>query len=739
VSVETFANVSKLEQLDLSYNNLKSLDINILKVLPKLSHLYLEKNKINEILPEPIASNSLLNHLDLDDNKTENFGKDVFFGMFNLRVIYLKGNKLQFLNLEKFLGLPNLQSLYLSSNRGLQVPTNRQFINSLSLKKLEISSCKIRSVSVKTFANVSELEWLDLSYNYLKNLDINILNALPKLSHLYLKSNQISEIIPGILEKNSFLEYLDLQDNIIDHLRSDVFNGLVNLRYVNLKYNQLQYLQPETFVGLPYFALLDLSLNFGLQILTKRLFISSQSLKYLDISGCNVSSVSVESFAKVSALQLLALHINNLKGLDVGLLKALPQLSKLFLHDNPLQCDCQLQEVWRWCKDHNIQTEYELIAPECDTPSEVKGLWWGVLEKGQCLQGNIEYHGDYKDTRYSYTQIEETDMDTDTKTDLNTESVMWESFRSFLHYYRLPIHAVLFIFGTTGNVILIIIITCNKDMRTVPNMYILNLAIGDIIYLTIIFLRNFGTWYNVDILCVFMTFCLRMSIILTAFSIAVFSFQRYRVTVYPLQVCVSSQPTWRATGATICGLWIVAALFAIPSALTVQSCEVKVYLWFTKYNQHVAIFRLLVSCVLPLCVIAFCYVMTSRHLLKTGLSLSETHNARQNTRKTTAKVVLGLTVVFLFTSVPFHVYETYMSCIINVEKTLVEIVNEGQETRNLESIWHILYVFLSINSCLNPVALFCTSLAFRRYLKLYLTCCCKTKSPPTDFELRRRN
>ena len=51
----------------------------------------------------------------------------------------------------------------------------------------------------------------------------------------------------------------------------------------------------------------------------------------------------------------------------------------------------------------------------------------------------------------------------------------------------------------------------------------------------------------------------------------------------------------------------------------------------------------------------------------------------------------------------------------------------------------IIKYFLPINSCLNPVALFCSSLAFRRHLKRYLTCCFKTKSPPTDFELTRRN
>jgi hypothetical protein len=125
--------------------------------------------------------------------------------------------------------------------------------------------------------------------------------------------------------------------------------------------------------------------------------------------------------------------------------------------------------------------------------------------------------------------------------------------------------------------------------------------------------------------------------------------------------------------------------------------------------------------------------------MKSRFSLSETQNARQNSRQNTAKVVLGLTVVFLFTSAPFHIYETYLICGINLEKPFDEIFKEVNGSFKFNTVLLLRDVLLSMNSCLNPVALFCTSRAFRRHFKRYLTCCCKTKSPPTDFELTRRN
>jgi hypothetical protein len=111
--------------------------------------------------------------------------------------------------------------------------------------------------------------------------------------------------------------------------------------------------------------------------------------------------------------------------------------------------------------------------------------------------------------------------------------------------------------------------------------------------------------------------------------------------------------------ATICGLWIVAALSAVPSGLSK-------YLWeeFLDVNlimnyQRLVIFDLLVSCLLPL----FANAMTVRHLMENSRSISEgKQNPQMNTNRNTAKIVVGLTVVFVISYVPFHVFWTYLIC-----------------------------------------------------------------------------
>jgi hypothetical protein len=333
--------------------------------------------------------------------------------------------------------------------------------------------------------------------------------------------------------------------------------------------------------------------------------------------------------------------------------------------------------------------------------------------------------------------------DTDTKADSDTETKQGENMSSFLKQYELPVSAILFLFGTTGNVILIIIIVSNKDMRTVPNMYILNLAISDITYLTLLFANawpNSLTWLRGDVMCPLLIFCMRMSVGLTAYSVAVLSIQRYRVTVFPLNVRVSSQPTWRAPGAKICGVWIMAALLAVPSARSRFMCGDNFVFLYIKYYQHIVIFELFVSSLLPLCVITFSYIMTACHVVESSCSLPEgTKHPQLNTRKNTAKVVLGLAVIFLISYLPYHIFSCYSISRMNVDISSVKLSDKVSWANNLRDIFLILRHFLSINSCLNPVALCCTSLDFRRQFRRYLTCFCKAKSSPTDVELKRRH
>jgi Leucine-rich repeat (LRR) protein len=152
--------------------------------------------------------------------------------------------------------------------------------------------------------------------------------------------------------------------------------GGLKLKCIYLGYNRLQYLHPVVLLNIQQ---LYLKINPKLTIPTDRNFIKSHFLSRLEIAGCNASSVSVETFANVSALEWFDMSENNQKTADIKVLRALPELSELYLYGNWLQRDCQLQEVWRWCEDHDRRKWSGEMAAECDTPGEVCHIFVIVL------------------------------------------------------------------------------------------------------------------------------------------------------------------------------------------------------------------------------------------------------------------------------------------------------------------------------------------------------------------------
>jgi hypothetical protein len=101
------------------------------------------------------------------------------------------------------------------------------------------------------------------------------------------------------------------------------------------------------------------------------------------------------------------------------------------------------------------------------------------------------------------------------------------------------------------------------------------------------------------------------------------------------------------------------------------------------------------------------YSLTARQLLITARRMQTEAKAC----KTLAKVVLGLTIVFFVSFVPYHVLWTVI---------LWEIIPFELETTYVVFTSSCLLVF---NSCFNPVALYCTSITFRKQFKHYLLSC----------------
>jgi hypothetical protein len=461
--------------------------------------------------------------------------------------------------------------------------------------------------------------------------------------------------------------------------------------------------------------------NPGFQLPNDRHFINSHSLKSLYISECNITSVSVETFANVTALEVLDLRHNNLRSLDINILKVLPKLSAMYLYDNPLQCDCQLQELWRWCQDHEIQTVYEGKGTHCVIPNQENSLPWVVLDEHLFLQDNIENLSDYDHKIYK-----------------RAEGNTWLACKTFWYHMEkllFLLNAISVTFGMTSNTIILIIIRLNKDMRTLPNMYILNLATSDMILITLfVFVTSpdevYANLYYPDIFRAFGTFFYCLSVSLSGFTLTLLNILRYRVTANPISVCFPPQMTWCAALAKVRKVWIAAFAFALTTTVCIAFIPKYDTILYVTYYKYVCYFVLLVSCAIPVCVMTISCATFTWHYMERVFISEGKQQPQMNKITTTQKVVWALSVVFIISYGPYYLFITY---------SFMNMTDEFSVTfYSMLSINELSVCFLLMYSCLNPVVVFSLDRVFRKHLKRYLTRCCKTNSPPTNLELVRR-
>ncbi|XP_069694838.1 leucine-rich repeat transmembrane neuronal protein 3-like [Periplaneta americana] len=577
--------------------------------------------------------------------------------------------------------------------------------NIVQLKYLDLDYCNISYIDRDAFNGLVLIEQLSLEDNFLTELKVGTFKNMTEISGLHLAGNRIEKLEVGIFEDLISLDWISLQYNLLHSLESGNFVGLANLRGLWLSGNRLSYLHPDVFMHLTKLNYLHLDENEKLYIPSDSSFLNSPTLETLDISECNLSLITSKSFENMSYLKEVDFSGNNVKGVDKGLFATIPRLSNLFLTGNPLECDCDLLEVWKWCNEHGVKTARRKRVVKCETPDKMSGMWWGVLDKAQCANSSIILEKDYNSAVPNY----------------NTDYYYEEhyKFKTFLEYVHPVICVFLLLFGTIGNFTLVVVIICNSEMHTVPNIYILNLAFSDFLLLATNTLSAYidtspKSWQFGQLLCQTFSFLRHLSVGVSAYLIAIMSVQRYIVISRPLHNRSFSSMIKTVAVISIVGIWITCSLFAIPFAMSFNidtSGRCSMFdSW--KYYTKLVLFELLVFCVLPVCVIVCMYVLTARDLMRIKeLTPGEIHN-QENARRSTARVVLSLALVFAVSFLPYHIIWAY---VVNIRYD------------NSIEIWYIYTIsryLLVFNSCFNPVALYLSSKRYKSYFKQYLLRCC---------------
>lgn len=259
------------------------------------------------------------------------------------------------------------------------------------------------------------------------------------------------------------------------------------------------------------------------------------------------------------------------------------------------------------------------------------------------------------------------------------------------------IYIIVFIVGFLGNTLVIYVVVRYTKMKTVTNLYILNLALADELYiLGIPFLCTqnvLSYWPYGEFLCKMYMTADTMSQFSSTFCLTVMSIDRCLAVVHPMRSTKWRKP--QVAKIINAMMWIVSFLITLPVIIfsNIQegfnSCNIT---WPDPYNVWSNAF-ILYTAILgffgPVVVICLCYLFLVIRVRSAGARAGVTQ-LRRSERKVTRMVVI-IVLVFVLCWLPF-----FTTNIVNLHYTI-------PENNITATIYFILVILTYVNSCANPI------------------------------------
>ncbi|KAL2081347.1 hypothetical protein ACEWY4_023200 [Coilia grayii] len=189
----TFTSLRRLVRLDMSNCNLFSLPDRIFLEQVDLREIFCFENNFRRV-PGPLRDMENLTHIYLERNKIEAVAYNSLLGLLNLKYLNLQENRISVIHDNSFQDLRKLENFYLNDNLLSELP---QYIfgGLRSLKMLNLGGNFLINVSRTWFGDLVELEVLYLDRNRLLYIEEGAFENLTSLITLHLNTNNLT-ILP---------------------------------------------------------------------------------------------------------------------------------------------------------------------------------------------------------------------------------------------------------------------------------------------------------------------------------------------------------------------------------------------------------------------------------------------------------------------------------------------------------------------------------------------------------------
>uniref|UniRef100_A0A034WQT6 Tachykinin-like peptides receptor 99D n=1 Tax=Bactrocera dorsalis TaxID=27457 RepID=A0A034WQT6_BACDO len=294
------------------------------------------------------------------------------------------------------------------------------------------------------------------------------------------------------------------------------------------------------------------------------------------------------------------------------------------------------------------------------------------------------------------------------------------------------------ILAVIGNSLVIWVVVTTRQMRTVTNMYIANLAFADVVIGLFCIPFQFQAallqrWNLPWFMCGFCPFIQALTVNVSVFTLTAIAIDRHRAIINPLR----ARPTKWVSKLILIGIWLAAFLFATPCAIAFR-VEVE----HERYRENGIIFNVtrpfclnknlsekqlqtyrytlvFMQYFVPFCVISFVYIQMAVKLWGTrapGNAQDTRDITLLRNKKKVIKMLIIVVVVFGLCWLPLQLYNI-----------LYVTFPEINEYHFINIIWFCCDWLAMSNSCYNPFIYGIYNEKFKReFNKRFATCFCKT-------------
>ncbi|KAM6450889.1 atypical chemokine receptor 4 [Liasis olivaceus] len=315
----------------------------------------------------------------------------------------------------------------------------------------------------------------------------------------------------------------------------------------------------------------------------------------------------------------------------------------------------------------------------------------------------MKYHINISDDYYDYDNLNDT-------LDYSVHDMICikEEVRSFNQSFLPTFYSIVFLLGVAGNFLVVAIYAYFKKWKTKTDIYILNLAIADLLLLfTLPFWAGNAVhgWVFGISLCKITAAIYAMNFSASMQFLACISIDRYHATIQP-----QGHPITRSTRKLCSFVWMVAFLLCIPELIfrTVTHFHgryVCLSTFPTNWGKMVKIttdsLEMALNFVLPLLIILICYSAIARMLLKSP-----------TTKKSQPlKVLAAVVIAFILTQLPYNIMKFWKTM-----HMILHLIQDCRIIKNTDVALQVSETLALFHSCLNPILFFFMGASFKMHI-----------------------